>query len=368
MQKTATSHIDMENDDMLASSPDQQSKRRRTDDPAAPVSPECKSAASADESEETENEEEEIEQDTPYGERIEDLRNLLHDVTTLVPQKRMQEFAKLRNRCQEVEQVMRKKKVCLFGANGNGKSYLINMLLMLTSCLSAEYQQGNEESLGAKKETAEDDDKNERRVKTYSNTSSPSNDIDLVIEKYTRCTPLFRKQEKNQETFGNQLPSYLLPSKNLGSSLTPCAINLVYSRRYYMEVEYLSKEELLEDAGPWISCQRGGNSYKKKFREMRSRYDAVVADEFKTVDGKIPDYVTSTDDIRIKPGLEKVAGNRYRFKGNGKDLHNDRQFIRDKLDKLLEQEIFKTGVKSVKIGVPSTILQEVDQITDCPGD
>ena len=342
---------------------DRDAKRRRLNE--SPSSPQDEDES--EESEDTESEEEEEEEETPFSERMVELRSLLQDMNKHVPQECMEEFGTLRERCMELEQLLKKKKVCLFGTNGTGKSYLINLWLMVTSCLPSEYRQWNEKGSTTKGDMADDTEsqgKKEKKEKViYNDMSSREIDIESIKEKYTEfVNPAHAKTQK--------APVYLLPSQNRGFSTTPCSINLVHSKCFYMLVEYLSKEELLEDAGPWIACQRGGNFAKRdaKLKSMRERYEAVVADEFRTTNGKIPQRVLTTEDIKIRPELEKLAGCRHRYLGRGKDLHNDRQFIRDKLHDLLQQDDFITCVKSVEIGAPSSILEEVDQITDCPGD
>ncbi|EKX31309.1 hypothetical protein GUITHDRAFT_149387 [Guillardia theta CCMP2712] len=341
-------------------------KRRRID-----------GSRSDDETDESAGEEhEETEVPNFYSTRIVQLRNLLQDIDVMVPQSRRQELGGLTELCFQLQQMVQKSKVCLLGTNGVGKSYLINVWLMITSCLPSEYEQWNwnqksslihenVKSFLEKTGLTKDDVK-----RIDDTTSSRTNDIDDMIGSLTNII------HPERTGLSGDGQAYLLPSQELGTSNTTCAITLIHSKCFCMLVEYRSKEELLKDADQWLlqpRCRESEPDYDDTLQEEEiqswiDRYNAVVADQYSASEfGIVPEYVKSIDDVQMKPELEKLAGRRNLYVGKGRDLHNDRAFIRELLVNLQNSEEFKVAVKSVIVGVPSAILEEVDQLTDCPG-
>lgn len=353
---------------------EREEKRRRMQEPNPPQSfPPEEEEEEEEGGGETESEEEDdMDVSRLYMDNITQLRQLLKCIHGVVPQKYGNEFAQIRDQGAQMERFLEKKKVCLFGTNGAGKSFLINLWLMLTSYQPSEYRDANMTAPGQKSEKKHEameiespSDEQIKVVEFKNDMSWRPNDINDIIHGFTRLLDTVKSEG------GKKPPVYLLPSRNKGYSLTPCTITMVFRERFEMIVEYLSKDELLEDVEPWIACQRGGETARRghKLHDMRVRYNKVVKDQYKTSkDGKIPDHIQGKEDVEIRAELEERAGQRHVYSGAGKDLHNDRQYIRDTLAELLAQPDIRVCVKSVQIGVPSRILQDVVHIADCPGD
>ncbi|XP_039607537.1 uncharacterized protein LOC120527787 isoform X2 [Polypterus senegalus] len=165
-------------------------------------------------------------------------------------------------------------KVCLLSQNGKGKSFILNLLLLMTADTDEEYQEyiknnegilpltqehlmGNAEmipdvfaeELEKYEDEIDSDQKKEIITQIIQNcdyTSSISNDKMSEMIKAEEKSFSALKQYCNGQSL-RHFQSYLLPEKGTKRSYmatTKTVVRLRYGRIYQMKVEYMSKEDL----------------------------------------------------------------------------------------------------------------------------
>nr|XP_014340721.1 PREDICTED: uncharacterized protein LOC102349802 [Latimeria chalumnae] len=293
-------------------------------------------------------------------------------------------------------------KISLLSQNGKGKSYILNVLLLLTADTEKDYVENNKKLLYPKdgdKITLKEVDKlpevikeafeflieeelkcpEEKFQEVLKNTSYISEDLKMKMgEKKEEEEKSFKALKRYCE--GRRLTEfepYLLPEKgevDCHLSTTNCTVQLRHGSLYQMKVEYFSKKELQEQLYELFDPKEGSDADEKRKEALKKRFSVLTGknleDAFQTI--KKPESILFCETV------ENFAGTTQYYLGTGNDLMEDRIFIREKLQehatsvnasdsKRKVQEMKRAAVKSIMVYVPSEILEGGKEIHEMPG-
>uniref|UniRef100_A0A803K8R3 Uncharacterized LOC100492857 n=1 Tax=Xenopus tropicalis TaxID=8364 RepID=A0A803K8R3_XENTR len=299
-------------------------------------------------------------------------------------------------------------KFAVLSHNGKGKSFILNLLLLLTADNEEEYRENNQnlklpqnimENITVE-ELEEDEDLPDvvkDVIKTTLNKKQPARS---VIEPL--CYKLPQSILKSNDSFSNlgdyfsrrsriDIEPFILAQKEIeGSyeSTTKCIIHLRYGTVYQMSVNYFTEEEIQQQLFSLVTLNGDGSSsqmdesiehIKERALEcLKARFqiltDHGIASDLKKIKGKFQ----SSKDIVLSKDVQQFAGKTELYIGDGKEAQRDRlamQIILRQLttsqeadeDKAEEYNKRIAAVKEIVIYLPSKILYGGKEILEMPG-
>ncbi|XP_039607535.1 uncharacterized protein LOC120527786 [Polypterus senegalus] len=328
---------------------------------------------------------------------------------------------------QSIRETQSSTKVCLLSQNGKGKSFILNLLLLMTADTDEEYQEyikNNEgilpltqerlkllhkkghteiipeifaEELENAEEEEDSDQKKEKILKMMQNccyTSSIS--LNRMAEMMKAEEKSFSALKKYCESDGGNLRdfrSYLLPEKGTKKthiSTTKSVVRLHYGRIYQMKVKYMSKEDLQNQLYELVEIardfsQRKERGLKESKREESQRLSLekrfkILTTHFQegNIDQEALMQIESPDCILLKEEVKTFAGTTAYFIGLGKNATEDRLFIREKLREMITltnvseddkklQEMKIAAVKDIVVFAPCKLLCGGKELIEMPG-
>ncbi|KAG2465896.1 ZCHC4 protein, partial [Polypterus senegalus] len=308
-----------------------------------------------------------------------------------------------------------------------GKSFILNLLLLMTADTDEEYQEyikNNEgilpltqerlkllhkkghteiipeifaEELENAEEEEDSDQKKEKILKMMQNccyTSSIS--LNRMAEMMKAEEKSFSALKKYCESDGGNLRdfrSYLLPEKGTKKthiSTTKSVVRLHYGRIYQMKVKYMSKEDLQNQLYELVEIardfsQRKERGLKESKREESQRLSLekrfkILTTHFQegNIDQEALMQIESPDCILLKEEVKTFAGTTAYFIGLGKNATEDRLFIREKLREMITltnvseddkklQEMKIAAVKDIVVFAPCKLLCGGKELIEMPG-
>ncbi|KAE8629241.1 hypothetical protein XENTR_v10000403 [Xenopus tropicalis] len=303
--------------------------------------------------------------------------------------------------------------VAVFSHNGVGKSFLLNLLLLLT-----EENKEELEANGLKKiQTLQaiDEHAEVRMVKDDYCTELPEAIQDFIKDLNgdernfkslvgSICHELrFTNQEESREnanSFGNlrdyftdqkriSIEPYLLPQKEICysyNSTTKCIFSLRYGASFQMRVDYLDKKQIqnqlfeLKFLEPEMRTMESDNEIKQMaFESLKARAAVLTAYAFPENDEQalrnILCSITHPEDVNISREVEAFAGKTEIYLGKGENASEERLALQKLLQEftlqneatsdLMSKKI--AAVKSIVVYVPSKLLHSGIEMVEMPG-
>uniref|UniRef100_A0A8C4RL65 Uncharacterized LOC114652763 n=1 Tax=Erpetoichthys calabaricus TaxID=27687 RepID=A0A8C4RL65_ERPCA len=311
-------------------------------------------------------------------------------------------------------------KVCLLSQNGKGKSFILNLLLLMTADTDEEYQEyiknnedilpltqehlmGNAEMipevLAEELEKYEDeidsDQKKEiirKMIQNCDYTSSVSNN---------KMSEMIKAEEKSFSALKKycggmnlrHFQSYLLPEKGTKKAYmatTKAVVRLRYGRIYQMKVEYMNKEDLQNQLYELAEIKRNRKENKRSGRtenkQEEMHHDAlqkrfeILTTHFQQCSFNEEDLLKleNSNCILLNEAVNTFEGSTAYFMGLGKNATEDRLFIREKLQEMITltnvstdqeklHEMKIAAVKEIVVFAPCKLLCGQKELIEMPG-
>lgn len=296
-------------------------------------------------------------------------------------------------------------KFAVLSQNGKGKSFILNLLLLMTADNEEEYSANNRNL------KVPEDFPDNTLVNNLSDTDLQT--LPVVVREVLDVEPLEDNDQDfkslmqpichqlenvaNIETslegfsgigdyFTNKkrldIEPYFLSQKEIEvayESTTKCIIHLRYGTLYEMKVEYFGKSELQQQLYELFTME---NECKDEDEDAKETAQACLTERFKILTEKSPsemkDNFNSPDDIIFSPEVLEFAGKTELYFGQGKSPIKDRIALQSVLRGLTipqeeddaENEIYKKRISSVKnivVYLPCKILYGGKEILEMPG-
>ncbi|XP_063777440.1 uncharacterized protein LOC134927206 isoform X2 [Pseudophryne corroboree] len=296
-------------------------------------------------------------------------------------------------------------KFALLSQNGRGKSYILNLLMLMTADNEEEYLKNN------KNLNLPQDFKDNTLLENL--TEADHTNLPEVVKDFIKSVANKKKDFKTLlQCVCHQLPNvtnidsslkslsriesyfssnarfnidpYFLPQKGIVGnyeSTTKCIIHLRYGSLYQMKVDYFSDEELKQQLFELVAMDKCDNTnenenIKEKAQEcLQARYE-ILTDEIFSNTNK--DTLRTPDDIPLSNEVLEFAGKTELYLGLGRNSTHDRLAIQSALKGLTnpqEDDESKTeemkkriaAVKEIVIYVPCKILYGGKEILEMPG-
>ncbi|KAK3266270.1 hypothetical protein CYMTET_25093 [Cymbomonas tetramitiformis] len=322
-----------------------------------------------------------------------------------------------------------KANVLIFGQSGNGKSYLSNILGMLSEVdadtygdLAKRYRGERPDKNGevkkgyqpeAKREVKEmlrqrgvpdkDADKKGVRADDWLKTYLVGGDVDMMPsswvydsamqrkaaeeEERSRFAPL-RDYCKNEARFmiDGDLPPFLLPT-NIGQGvMTTMFLSINEGQRYHALVGYFTKAELQAQAFEHImdlkdAIEKGRCIQEEEMETFKfkwARHNAIVGTDFEDFDedeilgvdlGTLP---RRKEHVVLCADIAEVAGKFLIKDTPGKYIDIDRMYLREQLQSLLDERDerkrrLRFAVSMIQVFAPWRVLEGGKRLLDAPG-
>ncbi|XP_044129049.1 uncharacterized protein LOC122922501 isoform X1 [Bufo gargarizans] len=300
-------------------------------------------------------------------------------------------------------------KFAMLSHNGRGKSYLLNLLLLMTADNEEEYSASNRNL------RVPNDFPNNTLVKNL--TDRDLQNLPVVVNKFLNIqdNTQFKDQDfkclmgticvqqqniTNAETALRGLsdideyftkkkrlnlePYFLSQKGNQGGheSTTKCIIRLRYGTLYEMKVEYFSKSELQEQLYELVITEEGSSSCSDE--EVNETAQECLTERFQILTGhsfseNMKDTFNCPKDIKFSPEVLEFVGKTELYFGQGKNPTHDRLALQNILKGLTipqdsaadaNDEIYKkriAAVKEIVVYLPCKILYGGKEILEMPG-
>lgn len=263
--------------------------------------------------------------------------------------------------------------IVFLGENGIGKSFILNLLLMLSCPPSHSYEAQGRGRLNYVRELRE------RLAETHEVFSPlelgerfrtafhPEGDAretpykECAQRAWVQCLSTIeaygRARSDDQRDAGT-VQAFLLPSQDGGVSCTSSNIVLQYGEVPCLEFRYLSEPEVQALA---FSAVNPSSKIDER-QDAKRAYVALVGQEPGKRGEKDP------KDVILKPEvLNLIRGRKRMFTGQGLCLWEDMIFIRDALQDTHNHEFIRYVISKTKVSVPSSLLANGEKIVDTPG-
>uniref|UniRef100_A0A8C4RLA1 Uncharacterized LOC114652763 n=1 Tax=Erpetoichthys calabaricus TaxID=27687 RepID=A0A8C4RLA1_ERPCA len=311
-------------------------------------------------------------------------------------------------------------KVCLLSQNGKGKSFILNLLLLMTADTDEEYQEyiknnedilpltqehlmGNAEmipevfaeELEKYEDEIDSDHKKEIITKMIQNcdyTSSVSENKMSEMIKAEEKSFSALKQYCNGQSL-RHFQSYLLPEKGTKRAYmatTKTVVRLRYGRIYQMKIEYMSKEDLQNQLYELVELARNREENKRSGKEenkQEERHHMALKKRFEILTRHFQQCSFDEEDllkiekpncILLNEEVDTFEGSTAYFMGLGKNATEDRLFIREKLREIITltnvsadqeklQEMKIAAVKEIVVFAPCKLLCGEKELIEMPG-
>ncbi len=273
-------------------------------------------------------------------------------------------FGAVRNVAEEVlDQINHHsgKKIIFVGRNGIGKSWILNMLLMLTVTTPSEYTKANKNpNLDPAAELVPNDYvKNEDEDSDFA-------DLRSNLEGYS-----------DGDAFSpSSFNEFLLPSKPCLRSTTRTLVHILHGPIFRCVVVYLTEQAIKENAWGWVMLNQEVSDARKLRTELHTKQAEKLREFFEKVvepsqhfEAEAVEWLglNSEDDLQLQQRVKDRAGQKREFTGGGKSLHADRQWIREKLFEVATDKDDGIIQDEVCVYVPCKIVADCSMITDSPG-
>ncbi|XP_053314291.1 uncharacterized protein LOC128480772 isoform X2 [Spea bombifrons] len=301
----------------------------------------------------------------------------------------------------------------ILSQNGKGKSFILNLLMLLTADNEDEYRENN-----ANLKLPEDIPQN---TTLESLSEIHLTNLPDVVKGYVKSI-LEKKQDTNQDTNqdfhtvvtpvcqllnsdletgtssasfsdiskyfsekkGLDIEPYILPQKAmLGSyeSTTKCIIHLRYGTVYQMRVDYFEEKELQNQLFELVTLNEKETSsdmnedIKEKAIEcLKARFEILTQQNI-SENAELLESLSSPEDIKLSEEVQQFAGKTELYFGKGNNSAQDRLALKDVLktftpsqDDNFEQYQRKiAAVKKIVVYLPSKILHGGKEILEMPG-
>ncbi|XP_075050808.1 uncharacterized protein LOC142136854 isoform X2 [Mixophyes fleayi] len=297
-------------------------------------------------------------------------------------------------------------KFAVLSQNGKGKSYILNMLMLMTADNKEEYVENNKDVKVPK------DFPDNTLLENLTETDRLK--LPVVVKEFIKTVEDQKKDFKNVlqpvcnqlhydtniETSPNSRSSigsyfskrarfdiepYILSQKEIErsyESTTKCVIHLRYGTLYQMKVDYFNDVDLRQQLFELFTKQDYSDNtnehedIKDKAQEcLEARYDILTDKKFSETDmNKLRTY----EDIPLSNEVLKFAGKTELYFGLGKNSTHDRLALQSALRKLTnppEEDENKAdeikrriaAVKQIVVYLPSKILHGGKEILEMPG-
>ena len=295
------------------------------------------------------------------------------------------------------------KKVLFMGQNGVGKSWIINLMLLLNNKPESLYKTSwnpkdvshalaffnNGGESGQMNKYSKDDLETISGPRHYSSADPELEEGEIPM----RNQPFaILKEQLKQYCAGSALDPkrlkndvFFLPSQAKGRSTTPCLTQIRHGSKWELLSYYKCCAELQSEAYEWIShlkeigAPTGG--YKAEEAKTEERYKRLVADPWMNI-VKEPERWGSiqSKDIELHPDILEKAGKASLCSSAGFSSNGDRRLARDQLATILNcnDDVKETAIKekrsrhtsalkAVYAFVPCGIVEDEGQVADSPG-
>ncbi|XP_069035780.1 uncharacterized protein [Lepisosteus oculatus] len=332
----------------------------------------------------------------------------------------LEDFMNLRDAAEKMEELSMESesrtKVSILSQNGKGKSFFLNRMLSLTSDSFDEYAVNNKEvylpqcaldcsqSLKDKewrklpevfKEELENQEQEKNKKETLEkmarNTSHKSSFPQEEMKRLKKAEEDSFEVLKKYCKGGNlrKVQPFLLPEKgpeNSCISTTKCVVQLRYSKLYQMKVDYMTMESLqnqlyelvLMMKGSEIAGMKDTKAEREKQSELEERFLILTKHSHNgIIDMELIRNIDKPEAIILKDELTFTGTTKY-YIGDGKDVDEDRIFIREKLAEHVtmtckdesRQELQKmkiAAVKTILVYAPCRFLDGGKELLEMPG-
>ncbi|OCT99383.1 hypothetical protein XELAEV_18005161mg [Xenopus laevis] len=299
-------------------------------------------------------------------------------------------------------------KFAVLSQNGKGKSFILNLLLLLTADNEKEYRQNNQNlklpyvNIEENKtvEETEEDEYLPDVVKDVLKTAADKKQLArAVIEPL--CCRLPRIVQQSNNSFSNlatyfstrsriDVEPFILAQKEIeGSyeSTTKCIIHMRYGTVYQMSVNYFTEEELQQQLFDLVTLNEDSSSQMDELNEhikeralecLKARFEILtdhgIPSDLQEMKGKFQSF----KDIVLSEDVQQFAGKTELYIGNGRNALVDRLAMQalvrqlttsqeEDKDKADEYKKRIAAVKEIVIYLPSKILYGGKEILEMPG-
>ncbi|XP_041444110.1 uncharacterized protein LOC108719589 isoform X2 [Xenopus laevis] len=306
-------------------------------------------------------------------------------------------------------------KFAFLSQNGKGKSFFLNLLLLMTSDNKEEYRENNRKLILPKNisgdQTVQDvlqskdhfdnlPDVIKSFIRSNKKNESSKSFITLMrdicqelqfddaqeLEEANaslRRIPAYFSQEKKFP-----MEPYILAQKSIESyydSTTKCNIRLRYGTVYQLKVEYFSAKELQIQLFELVSLRRNetGNTTdtskktKQSFKFFKAKFAALTSYDISEKNMDCLQSITSYEDIVLSEKVKQFAEKTLLYIGGGKELAKDRLALKKILRGLTSSQdedhndkntynCRVAAIKEIVVYIPSKILYN-KEIMEMPG-
>ncbi|XP_044129052.1 uncharacterized protein LOC122922503, partial [Bufo gargarizans] len=305
-------------------------------------------------------------------------------------------------------------RIGILSQNGKGKSFLLNLLFLLTIDNEEEYQKNNKKLKLPKditgdpaiEELGETINQLPDVVKDFLKTYKTRQDKFKTVMKPI-CVELKPADTQAVEQSRNHflsLPKYfkeggridtepfILPQKSLQQSYestTKCIIHLRYGTVYQIKVEYFSsvdlKQQLFElvllsrNDNADVKYQTGFNNHikEKAYECLQSRFGILTDSNISDINKESLQIFNTYSDIVLSDEVEKCAGRTELYIGYGRNSTDDRLAVKAILKDLTSPQNSDSekgkwkyrvaAVKEIVVYLPSKLLYGGKEILEMPG-
>ncbi|CAH2299877.1 Hypothetical predicted protein [Pelobates cultripes] len=266
--------------------------------------------------------------------------------------------------------------------DGKGKSFILNLLMLLTADNEDEYRKNNE-WLKLPQAIPQD-----TPIQMICETEVHLPDVVTVTFNESKSNASLKSLENIRNYFSEkkrlELEAYILPQKEIrGSynSTTKCIIHLRYGMVYQMSVQYFDAKELQEQLFDLVAIDKEDKSshinedVNEKAQEcLKARFKILTGQDY-NAKGVGMAVFRSPEDIVLSGEVMQFAGKTELHFGKGKNSAQERLALQAILkDLTIAQEedgkepITKiAAVKKIVVYLPSKILHGGKEILEMPG-
>ncbi|XP_053314288.1 uncharacterized protein LOC128480756 [Spea bombifrons] len=297
-------------------------------------------------------------------------------------------------------------RIAVFSHNAVGKSFFLNLLLLLTAESEEECENNHREKMiKLPKEIEGDptvkmvkDEYFEELPEVIKDFISDIEDEELEFKAFVEplCQELhFANEEeprRNTDLFntlsgyfadGEQISiePYLLPQKSIDGaffSTTNCVLHLRYGTTFQMKVEYFDEAQLQNQLFELVLLYKESDDI-----ESQSIYKNMKSNALESLESRLEvltDYsqqkfrsdlelFTFPDDIKLCEEVKTFAGKTQLYIGSGIHAAEDRFALQELLNELTNEDSTKkrAAIKSIVIYLPSKLLYGGKEILELPG-
>ncbi|XP_041444100.1 uncharacterized protein LOC108698045 isoform X2 [Xenopus laevis] len=292
-------------------------------------------------------------------------------------------------------------KFAVLSQNGKGKSFILNLLMLLTADNEEEYRENNR---NLKLPQAIDENKTVEEIEEEGDLPDVVKDVLTITVDKTKfaravldplcCKLPWVKNIQQSKLLSNvdkyfskkrriDIGPYILAEKEIEGSFestTKCIIHLRYGTLYQIRVNYFTEEELQQQLFELVTWSEGDSSneinesIKEKAKDcLKARFGILTDYDIPSTLQEMEQF-QSPEDILLSREVAQFAGKTELYIGDGKDAQHDRLAMKSILRQMTtsqegDDEYKKkiAAVKQIVIYLPSKILYGGKEILEMPG-